>query len=276
MTEALQADKATLRKLDADGNPTSDPAIPVQFNPETLKVSYSNQIVQQNTPASSEENTGQSQPTGSAKTTLTVQLWLDVTAPLPEGLNFGTQENGDSAPRDVRRLTRQISDFMRPAEGERVPPPLRFQWGTFQFDGLMESVEESLEFFSPKGVPLRASLNISMSQQSLSIAFASLNDTNDVAGAETMPGGAPSGTQPTATAQEGSTMQSVAERENIPKGQVKNVARQNNIENLRRLQPGQRIDTSIPQQPQQQRETERTQQSLQQFARERNLPDRNG
>jgi hypothetical protein len=57
---------------------------------------------------------------------------------------------------------------------------------------------------------------------------------------------------------------------------VKNVARQNNIENLRRLQPGQRIDTSIPQQPQQQRETERTQQSLQQFARERNLPDRNG
>jgi LysM repeat protein len=247
----------------------------VQFNPETLKVSYSNQVVKQNTPASGEEGTGQSQPTGSAKTTLAVQLWFDVTAPLPEGLDYGTLESGESAPKDVRRLTKQISDFMRPAEDERVPPPLRFQWGTFQFDGLMESMEESLEFFSPKGMPLRASVSISMSQQSLNMAFASLNDTNNVPGAQTMPGGAPSGTQPTATAQEGDTMQSVAEREKIPRDEVKNVSRQNNIENPRRLQPGQRIVTRLTnarQRSQQQREIERTQQSWLQFARERNLP----
>src|SRR5262249_61336978 len=46
-----------------------------------------------------------------------------------------------------------------------VPPAVRFIWGSFQFDGIMEGLEESLEFFSPEGRPLRANMTLNLSQQ---------------------------------------------------------------------------------------------------------------
>ena len=41
-----------------------------------------------------------------------------------------------------------------------MPPGVRFLWGSFQFDGMMDSLEETLEFFSPDGRPLRASVSL--------------------------------------------------------------------------------------------------------------------
>ena len=73
---------------------------------------------------------------------------------------------------DVRKLTQKVAYFITPQKRRRirsklVPPGVRFLWGSFQFDGIMESLEESLEFFSPEGKPLRASIDAHLSQQKI-------------------------------------------------------------------------------------------------------------
>src|SRR6185436_4226819 len=51
------------------------------------------------------------------------------------------------------------------AEGSREPPKPNlclFAWGAFQFTGMFESFNETLDFFSPGGKPLRATVAVSM------------------------------------------------------------------------------------------------------------------
>src|SRR5256885_14840249 len=124
--------------------------VEVQFNPESLKVSFANQLVQPGTGDQAAGTTGL-QFVGAGTTKLALQLWFDVTA-----------MEGDSLD-DVRRLTQKVIYFMTPQKsesekGQFVPPGVRFAWGSFLFDGMVDSLEESLEFFSPEGKPLRASV----------------------------------------------------------------------------------------------------------------------
>jgi hypothetical protein len=46
-----------------------------------------------------------------------------------------------------------------------VPPVIVFEWGTYKFQGMMEAYKETLDFFAPSGVPLRASVNLTLSKQ---------------------------------------------------------------------------------------------------------------
>jgi hypothetical protein len=39
---------------------------------------------------------------------------------------------------------------------------VRFAWGTFRFDGHIEALEETLDFFSPDGRALRARLSLTL------------------------------------------------------------------------------------------------------------------
>ena len=49
--------------------------------------------------------------------------------------------------------------------GTPIPAnPCLFLWGTFQFTGLVDSYNETLEFFSASGVPLRASVSLSLTE----------------------------------------------------------------------------------------------------------------
>src|SRR5262245_45850288 len=90
MTDTLRIAKAELRELDPSGNETGQNLVTVQFNPETLKVSYANQVVPP------ENNSGEAKSTdkratsaiqyvGKGSTKLSVQLWFDATAVMPEG-----------------------------------------------------------------------------------------------------------------------------------------------------------------------------------------------
>jgi Contractile injection system tube protein len=147
-------------------------SLTVQFNPESLKLSYANQVKEQPN-ASGGGSAGGNQSQGSAarqfvgtgSTKLSVQLWFDVAA-------------ATSAPfivEDVRRITAQVLYFIKPkpaAAGardtaQRTPPGLRFSWGNFLFDGIVEGMEESVEFFSAKGEALRASITLNMVQQEI-------------------------------------------------------------------------------------------------------------
>src|SRR5437867_1833395 len=122
--------KAELRELDENFENEASPnkRVPVQFNPETLKVSFNNQVAQ-GTGAGDQRGPQATQFVGAGTTKLAVTLWFDVTAPQPQGRNED----------DVRRLTQDVAYFITPKEvqGSRpkryLPPAVRFLWGSFQF-----------------------------------------------------------------------------------------------------------------------------------------------
>src|SRR5262249_20185961 len=95
-----------------------------------------------------------------------------------------------------------------------------------------------LEFFSPEGKPLRASVSLSMTSQKITkFAF---RDTGTQPGSG---GGPATGTTPMTQAPAGSTVQSLADGQG--KGNDwQSIAAANGIENPRLLQPGQLLDMS--------------------------------
>lgn len=227
--------KAKLSQLktdfsDVDNDPeTVKKAVVVQFNPETLKVSYQNQIQQ---PDGAGDKTGsQSQLfVGSGTTKLTCTLWFDVNAPQPEQPD-PTFNNVD----DVRKLTGRVAYFMTAAKDKKdpkkfVPPAVRFEWGSFRFDGIVESIEESLEMFSAEGRPLRASVAIAMSQQKILI----FPPQQTTAANKPQPG-----TKPTTPVPQGGSVQQLA-GENW-----QDVASANNVENPRLPSVGLRLDLQV-------------------------------
>jgi hypothetical protein len=225
--------KAELRQLTPDfkglDNDAKDKAVVVQFNPETLKVSYQNQIQQPE--GSGDQRGSQSQLfVGAGTTKLTCTLWFDVNAPQTK-----QPVDGWSDVDDVRKLTNRVTYFITPKQDKKdkkkfVPPAVRFIWGSFQFDGIMESVEESLEFFSPDGKPLRASMSIAMTQQKI-IIF----PPKDL-GKSQKPR---PGTSPTTPVPQGSSVQQVAGTG------WQGVAAANGVENPRLPAVGARLDLSL-------------------------------
>lgn len=195
--------------------------VEVQLNPQSLKVSFANQ-------KSGGDQSGGSaiQYVGQGTTSLSFDLWFDVTVL--------TQEGG-TPPDDVRKLTQDIVYFITPkqedqqADNQYIPPGVRFVWGTFLFEGVADSVNETLEFFSEDGRPLRASISLKLSKQEIQFQF------GEGSGA----GGGPStpGTQPQEPAREGDSVQQMASRAGRP-NDWKSIAAANNIENPRRLTAG--------------------------------------
>lgn len=195
----------------------------VQFNPETLKLGYSNQIGQDKGADQGSGNPGL-QFTGTGLTKLSLQLWFDVTA--------APAEVGD----DVRRLTRNLVYFVTPYKSDDspprlLPPAVRFSWGSFLFDGVVESLDETLEHFSPAGLPLRASVGLTMLQQKiLELPFESLPPL-----LLARPGQAP-----LSTARAGDSLQTMAARAGLPNWQA--IAAANGIEDPLRMVPGRLVD----------------------------------
>jgi hypothetical protein len=196
--------------------------VEVQFNPETLKVTYANQIEQ---PKGGDQASGTAgrQFVGAGTTKLALQLWFDVTAMEQDSVD------------DVRRLTQKVIYFMTPQPSDEdakrlAPPGIRFQWGSFLFDGVVDGIEQSLEFFSPDGKPLRASISLSLSQQK--ILEATFEGDGKVP--------AQPGRRPLTGARRGDTLQSLAAKGG--KTDWQSIAAANGIEDPLRLAPGQLID----------------------------------
>lgn len=234
MAEQTNIARAELREIRPDGNDGTH-RVSVQFNPETLRVQFANQIVPPRNPAAAQDQSenASTQFVGRGTTKLSVQLWFDVTA-LPSDKSAG----------DVRELTKDVIYFIMPQQDEDDrnvyrPPGIRFVWGSFKFDGIVEGLDESLEFFSSDGRPLRASITMNLSQQRIEI----LRNKSDAAqpGAGAAAGGAAPGTRPLAQASAGSTVQGMAASRGLG-GDWQEIAAANQIENPRRLEPGRLID----------------------------------
>jgi hypothetical protein len=200
----------------------------VQFNPETLKLTFANEIKQ---PEGGDQAAGTSgrQFVGAGTTKLALQLWFDVTAMEKDAVD------------DVRRLTAKVIYFMTPQDSDedpskKAPPGVRFQWGTFLFDGMVEALEESLEYFSPDGKPLRSSISLTLSQQKIL-------ETSFKDGEGRVPvrrGHAPPGHAPLKAAKENDSLQNMAGQNK--KGDWQSIAAANDIEDPLRMSPGQLVN----------------------------------
>ncbi len=235
----------TLTRFEGDGLPE----LKVQFNPETLKVGY--QVKKAN------EDQAKGSPfqfTGPGNTKLSVDLIFDTTVDAPKPSSELIEGDGDHTGsvsdnervKDVRVLTRAVNYFLRAKErsedGNRYSlPHIGFLWGSFFFYGIMDSMNETLEFFSAEGLPLRASVSISITQQKVDPEI-----RDGMAGAGT--GGLRSRTPdleafaeqntPQVESKAGDTVQDAAARATGDPRNWRDLAEANDIDNPRNLAPG--------------------------------------
>ena len=214
--------KAELRHIEWKGNQEdyqagdSSKTVKAHFNPQSLKVTYQNQSAGGGQPGGSSR-----QRTGNATTKLAVELLFDTT-------DKGT---------DVRELSDCVAFFIRPDEeagsgsdSNRVPPAVLFAWGSFLFPGVMDSMDETLDYFSENGVPLRATISLSITRQSLKVEKS--KKKRKAGGSEQLK-----------NPQFKDTVQAVAARNGNP-DDWKKIAAANNIDDPLRLKPGSLINVS--------------------------------
>jgi len=121
--------------------------IVVDFNPASLDYTIS---------INTQGEGGQTQQaSGVASAKLNVELLFDST------------DTGD----DVRAKTNKVELMLRPQAGtgganapHQAPPMVTFEWGAFKFIGVVDSFKQTMDFFASNGLPLRASVTLSMSQ----------------------------------------------------------------------------------------------------------------
>lgn len=204
----------------------------IQFNPESLKVTYANQ------------NRGGNQPGGSGR-----QFVGSSTSKLSLELLFDTTEVRETSnnQNDVRRKTESIAYFIKPKTPEggggsnRVPPGISFEWGTFIFRGVVDSMDETLDYFSEQGVPMRATISLTISRQEIEFLFGRPGQAGGSGPAA--PGTPAPGAAPLDPAREGDSVQQMAGREGRS-DDWKSIAAANSIDNPLRLQAGALVNMS--------------------------------
>ncbi len=142
---------ATLTVVENSSGAKTD--ISVQFNPQSLRLHF------QASGSSGTQTTSGTGSTQGARLQSTGSL-----ATLSMELLFDTSVSGA----DVRNTTWQIAQMVGPTgkdkNGKPAVPLVRFHWGTFKFVGTIQSMDETLDLFSPEGKPLRSTVALSMAQ----------------------------------------------------------------------------------------------------------------
>ncbi|MER5528012.1 LysM peptidoglycan-binding domain-containing protein [Streptomyces sp. NPDC002677] len=229
---------ATITEWDLVKHVPVDPGVHlvVDFDPKSLRLTYSPTGV---TGADAATKSGAlskfaSQQTGQS-TTLSIELLFDTTA-----------ENTT-----VQAKTEKIVRFTEPDTSNPSAPArrgMRFAWGSFLFDGVVQSLGQTIDFFSDTGIPLRATVEMTLTgvqppdQSAAPPPAAPPVSFGAGTGAVTGPA-APVGTTPLTLSQSGDTVQSIAARSGAGVS-WKTIAAANGIDNPRLLPPGTVLDPS--------------------------------
>src|SRR5262245_14942657 len=142
MSEAHLVERARFTPIDPHSGADDSRAVEVHFNPVSLQYTVTNTL----------ENKGE----GNNKK----QYVSQSTGKLSMDLIFDTTPDGQ----DVRVFTEKVAGFMEPND-DKVPSIVLFEWGTYKFQGMVESYKETLDFFASGGVPLRAAISLTLSRQ---------------------------------------------------------------------------------------------------------------
>ena len=158
---APRVERARLIPFDGS-NPDEANAIPVMFNPSSLKVAIQNQMKAEGGSGGGRNRAAQF--VDKSSTTLTVELLFDTTQPFKGGGDLDLEASSD-----VRKITGKIAmTFVKPEERSDgklgAPKRLQFRWGSFRFDGMITAYNETLDFFAPEGIPLRATLALTITE----------------------------------------------------------------------------------------------------------------
>lgn len=143
-----------------------DSKIEVQFNPTTLKVGLANSLKQNER----DQTTRASQFIEKSSSNLTVELIFDTSDSylVPDGESDQEGAQKDLKDTDVRLIVKKIARtfLYSPDVGDEDVEPQRclFVWGAFAFVGIMESMDETLDFFSSEGMPLRATVSLKLNE----------------------------------------------------------------------------------------------------------------
>jgi len=150
--------KAQLQEVKADQNQTVEgSAIPVQFNPASLRLKLTNQ-------SSGGRSRGRQarQNNGQSSSVLSMDLIFD-------SADEGT---ADGEPVSVREKTNRVERFVLPKEDTSdAPPLLRFEWDKIIIVGIVESLDINFEHFAENGAPLRAKMSLSIKEQEPGYAY---------------------------------------------------------------------------------------------------------
>ena len=116
-------------------------SVDVLFNPNEYVLQSGNQFAWQTIPGLQSPI---AQFVSGEATTLSMDLFFD------------TYEQGV----DVRTHTAQISGLLNVDRDLHAPPHCRFVWGSLDFKGVAEKVQQRFTMFLDSGVPVRATLNV--------------------------------------------------------------------------------------------------------------------
>ena len=126
------------------------PSLSVMFNPASLKVTVTNKLQDDDTAPSGAQGGSAHQNTQSTTTKLEMELIFDAT---DTGCDVRSGKGGTSSLRALGK----VPDGPHPKI-----PTVDFRWGNFAFQGFIESLNETLDFWSDEGVPLRSTIQLTM------------------------------------------------------------------------------------------------------------------
>jgi nucleoid-associated protein YgaU len=138
-------EKATIQRYDPKTFSAEGDRIDVLFNPTEYRLSKSNQFAEVAIPGLKAPLLQFSR--GNAHV-LSMQLFFD------------TYEQGT----DVRAFTSQITGLLKIDPKLHAPPVCVFCWGKLQFVGVLERAEQRFTLFLSNGVPVRATVDISLKE----------------------------------------------------------------------------------------------------------------
>ena len=137
--------------------------VPVHFNPASLQHTVSNTLKEEGKGAKKKQYVSQT----------TAKLTMDLT--------FDTTDTGE----DVRITTNKMAQLLKPVpegQSKKVPPVVKFSWGAYSFTGMVEQYKETIDFFAAGGLPLRSSINLTLSSQDVTFEGGTSSDKASVDG----------------------------------------------------------------------------------------------
>jgi hypothetical protein len=137
--------------------------VPVHFNPASLQHTVSNTLKEEGQGAKKKQYVSQT----------TAKLTMDVV--------FDSTDTGE----DVRITTNKMAQLLQPVpegQSKKVPPVVKFSWGAYAFTGMVEQYKETIDFFAAGGLPLRSSINLTLSSQDVTFEGGTSSDRASVDG----------------------------------------------------------------------------------------------
>jgi hypothetical protein len=186
----------------------SSDKIDVHFNPDSMQFTITNNL----------RNQGRGNSTK--------QYVSDSTGKLTMELVFDSTGSGE----DIRLKTVRIAQLMEPqgSASKKTPAVVNFEWGLYKFSGMIEAYKETIDYFSADGVPLRASVNLTLSSQDRVFEGGSSARKAATGGSA----GLPSSAVPATPAAGGKGATDLATKAGNPEA-AKNIASNNGLDSMR-------------------------------------------